>query len=72
MANLYDPHPMMIDSGTFWRCDHGHTGLMEGGDCAKCLEAKLFDIETEEIELRHRKEMYQRKMERLKINSVSS
>lgn len=21
--NLYDPHPLMIDSGTFWRCKHG-------------------------------------------------
>jgi hypothetical protein len=24
--NLYEPHPAMIDSGTFWRCAHGSTG----------------------------------------------
>ena len=37
--NFYDPHPFMIDSGTFWRCKHGNTGydgdLGEVG-CAKC------------------------------------
>ena len=25
--NLYEPHPIQIDSGTFWRCDHGKTGF---------------------------------------------
>lgn len=24
--NLYEPHPLMIDSGRFWRCHHGSTG----------------------------------------------
>lgn len=25
-GNLYHPHRMMVDSGTFWRCAHGNTG----------------------------------------------
>jgi len=28
--NVYDDHPLMIDSGTFWRCDHGWTGYGDG------------------------------------------
>ena len=31
--NLYSPHPMMINSGTFWRCRHGGTGWKP---CWKC------------------------------------
>jgi len=23
--NAYESHPIMIDRGTFWRCDHGCT-----------------------------------------------
>jgi hypothetical protein len=37
--NLYDPHPLMIDSGTFWRCDHGTTGFGSGmvwKGCRRC------------------------------------
>lgn len=37
--NLYDPHPLMIDSGTFWRCAHGTTGFASGLrwiGCADC------------------------------------
>jgi hypothetical protein len=26
MKNIYTPHPLMISSGEFWRCDHGSTG----------------------------------------------
>ena len=47
MANLYDPHPLMIDSGTFWRCGHGSTGLgytkkgaLKVVGCKPCLAAK--------------------------------
>ena len=28
--NLYEPHMLMIDSGTFWRCKHGSTGFRSG------------------------------------------
>lgn len=31
--NLYEPHPFMIDSGTFWRCEHGSTGWYA---CFRC------------------------------------
>ncbi len=33
--NLYEPHPFMIDSGTFWRCDHGSTGWYACTECGK-------------------------------------
>ena len=26
-GNFYRPHPLQINSGTFWRCEHGRTGL---------------------------------------------
>ena len=33
--NVYDRgNPIMIDSGTFWRCDHGRTML--GSACWRC------------------------------------
>lgn len=32
--NLYEDHPLMIDSGTFWRCRHGKTGAYK--PCWKC------------------------------------
>lgn len=28
--NFYDEHPLMLDSGTFWRCKHGNTGIKPG------------------------------------------
>lgn len=40
-GNLYRPHTLQIDSGTFWRCKHGRTGLGNHGawigcdDCAR-------------------------------------
>jgi len=33
--NLYTEHPLMIDSGTFWRCDHGSTGWYACVPCGK-------------------------------------
>lgn len=44
--NLYDSHPVMIDSGTFWRCDHGLTGL-EGRECIACLKDKIEQLKIE-------------------------
>lgn len=32
--NLYEEHMMMIDSGRFWRCDHGLTGVSHA--CWEC------------------------------------
>lgn len=40
--NVYHPHPLMINSGTFWRCDHGTTGYdgdMNFIGCANCKAA---------------------------------
>lgn len=36
MKNLYGGPPfiVMINSGTFWRCDHGYTRF--GGNCWRC------------------------------------
>lgn len=35
MKNLYEaPARYMIDSGTFWRCDHGYTRF--AGHCWRC------------------------------------
>jgi hypothetical protein len=31
---MYEPHPLMIDSGTFWRCAHGWTGWQH--PCWRC------------------------------------
>lgn len=36
IRNLYLPHPLMISSGEFWRCDHGHTGLDGKGGTVEC------------------------------------
>jgi hypothetical protein len=37
-GNLYRPHYLQIDSGTFWRCAHGHTGIGEDVHSAICWE----------------------------------
>ena len=35
MSNLYgENNPTMLDSGTLWRCGHGHTKL--GRACWRC------------------------------------
>ena len=36
LRNLYLPHPMMLNSGTFWRCAHGNTGLDGRGNWEGC------------------------------------
>ena len=33
MDNLYGSHVFMIDSGTFWRCRHGHTSFIPCWQC---------------------------------------
>jgi len=47
--NLYETHPWMIDSGTFWRCRHGSTGYYA---CWRCgcwhplrFLGHLFDVQ---------------------------
>lgn len=38
-GNFYKPHMLQIDSGTFWRCKHGRTGMknwMEYEGCTQC------------------------------------
>lgn len=39
--NLYESHPLMIDSGTFWRCDHGTTGYTNGLRWKGCWRCAL-------------------------------
>lgn len=35
--NYYDaPFIAMIDSGTFWRCPHGHTRFRTRPGCGRC------------------------------------
>lgn len=43
-GNVYDAHPLLIDSGTFWRCKHGATGYAGGLEwigCAPCAEERF-------------------------------
>lgn len=38
-GNFYNPHMLQINSGTFWRCKHGYTGMknwMEYRGCREC------------------------------------
>lgn len=37
-GNLYNKHPLMVNSGTFWRCKHGTTGHGKDGweGCSVC------------------------------------
>jgi hypothetical protein len=47
-GNLYDPHPVLITSGEFWRCEHGTTGYGANGlweGCAPCAEKKAHTTE---------------------------
>jgi hypothetical protein len=40
-GNVYQDHPLMTDSGTFWRCDHGNTGYdrdMKFFGCPECAQ----------------------------------
>lgn len=47
-GNVYRPHKLQNDSGTFWRCAHGSTGFTDKGfiagrlefvGCSECAEA---------------------------------
>ena len=41
--NMYDEHPLMINSGAFWRCKHGNTGHDKNLNfigCEKCKKDK--------------------------------
>jgi hypothetical protein len=38
--NVYAEHPLMIDSGTFWRCKHGTTGINGELNFIGCEECK--------------------------------
>lgn len=35
-GNLYEVHPLQVNSGTFWRCKHGSTGHIQGLVWAGC------------------------------------
>lgn len=37
-GNFYNPHPILINSGTFWRCKHGNTGLKSLSEVIGCEE----------------------------------
>lgn len=40
-GNLYDPHPLQIHSGRFWRCAHGRTGFKTWQEWEGCEECRL-------------------------------
>ncbi len=42
-GNLYRPHPLMVNSGQFWRCAHGSTGLGVGMDWFGCSQCEKND-----------------------------
>ena len=48
--NLYESHPTMINSGTFWRCSHGSTGYYTCWRCGLWHPIKflrhLFTVKT--------------------------
>lgn len=37
-GNLYEAHPLMVNSGQFWRCAHGVTGFGKGMAWIGCPE----------------------------------
>lgn len=39
-GNLYEDHPLMINSGTFWRYGHGQTGFKSGMEWIGCEECR--------------------------------
>jgi len=52
-GNLYKPHTLQIDSGTFWRCKHGLTGYKEGLKWVGCMDCKAeFSAETQKEQTR--------------------
>jgi hypothetical protein len=42
-GNLYRPHMMQVDSGTFWRCKHGTTGFASGMEWVGCDQCAAED-----------------------------
>jgi hypothetical protein len=36
--NFYNPHPLMITSGEFWRCKHGKTGITGDLEVIGCVD----------------------------------
>jgi len=48
--NVYDDHPLMINSGKFWRCKHENTGLDNNANwigCLACAEEKLKSLRAQ-------------------------
>ena len=51
-GNMYKPHLLMVNSGTFWRCSHGNTGLTDGLrwiGCAECATAILSRLDDDAL-----------------------
>jgi len=48
-GNLYRPHALMVDSGQFWRCKHGHTGIGEGWSFIGCEQCASEDPEAKRL-----------------------
>jgi hypothetical protein len=49
--NVYLPHPLMVTSGKFWRCDHGNTGLGPNAEwvgCAQCRAALVAPTQAQQ------------------------
>ena len=47
-GNFYKPHKMMVHSGKFWRCAHGHTGL-DGIKCHECKNPNEVMVSRKEV-----------------------
>lgn len=45
-GNLYHPHPLMVNSGEFWRCPHGTTGFGPGMRWEGCQQCAADDPEA--------------------------
>lgn len=48
-GNFYLPHLLQINSGTFWRCAHGNTGmkgLFDEIGCNECARERITRLET--------------------------
>ena len=50
--NIYEVHPLMVNSGQFWRCPHGRTGVGQDGlhlGCLECAESKIVLLRAESV-----------------------
>lgn len=45
-GNLYKPHHLMVNSGTFWHCKHGTTGWDANWEFLGCEECRKDDPEA--------------------------